>query len=377
MKSVCSIGLGIVFAVCAAGLPATAVARLPHFPPAAVWQKNISTAPVDPHSTRMLNTLASLGGWGHGNRMQIDFALTVLHASTDAPSRPLVEGVNGYYEGECAAPGFPFPLPAGGAIEDSPGYQCDPEEGDCHLLVVQGKRLYESYGSDVTAKGVESTCAVVWKLDKVYPPEGRGDHCTSADAAGFPIAPLLLDADEVAEALKKPGGDLGHALRFILPNARIAANVYVRPASHAGGPEGAGRQRALRRASASEKRFRHARLHASGQSHPAYHAALRHHPRRRRQYCTDRSQRPLQHRQMARPRHRTTHVRQHRHPAQGDRFRGHRHRPADSEAGRVQGAGVAGTRDSKSRVREGREARKGQSAAVISQQVVQSRTGAR
>ncbi len=238
MKSVCSIGVGIVFAVCAAGLPATAVAMLPHFPPAAVWQKNISTAPVDPHSTRMLNTLASLGGWGHGNRMQIDFALTVLHASTDAPSRPLVEGVNGYYEGECAAPGFPFPLPAGGAIEDSPGYQCDPEEGDCHLLVVQGKRLYESYGSDVTAKGVESTCAVVWKLDKVYPPEGRGDHCTSADAAGFPIAPLLLDADEVAEALKKPGGDLGHALRFILPNARIAANVYVRPASHAGGPKG-------------------------------------------------------------------------------------------------------------------------------------------
>jgi hypothetical protein len=38
------------------------------------------------------------------------------------------------------------------------------------------------------------------------------------------------------------GGDLGHAIRFILPNARMATEngqkVYVRPASHAGGPSG-------------------------------------------------------------------------------------------------------------------------------------------
>lgn len=221
-----------------AGLSSTAFAKRAHFPDAAVWQKNISKAPVEVHSTRMLDTLASLGGWGNGNRLQIDFALTVLHAGPDAPTRKLVEGVNGYYEDECATPGFPFPVPKEGAIEDSTGYQCAPEHNDCHLLVVQGDRLYESYGTNVTAKGVESTCAVVWKLDKVYPPEGCGDHCTSADAAGFPIAPLLLDADEVAAALKQPDGDLGHALRFILPNARMAAGVYVRPASHAGGPKG-------------------------------------------------------------------------------------------------------------------------------------------
>lgn len=213
-------------------------AELAHFPPAAVWHKDIRHAPLDPHSAAMMATLAALGGWGHGNRLQIDFAFNVLHAAADAPTRPLVKGVNGYYEDECDAPGFGFPLPAGGAIEDSPGYHCDPEEDDCHLLVVQGKRLFESYGTDVTARGVESTCAVIWHLDRVYPPEGRGDHCTSADAAGFPITPLLLDADEVAAALKRPDGDLGHAIRFILPNARIAADVYVHPASHAGGPRG-------------------------------------------------------------------------------------------------------------------------------------------
>jgi serine/threonine-protein kinase len=33
-------------------------------------------------------------------------------------------------------------------------------------------------------------------------------------------------------------GEIDHALRFILPNPRIRSGVYVRPASHAGGPSG-------------------------------------------------------------------------------------------------------------------------------------------
>jgi len=55
---------------------------------------------------------------------------------------------------------------------------------------------------------------------------GRGDQCTSADAAGFPIAPLLFTADEVA------AGEIAHAIRFILPNNRVRARSMVRPATH-------------------------------------------------------------------------------------------------------------------------------------------------
>ena len=87
----------------------------------------------------------------------------------------------------------------------------------------------------------------------MYPPEGRGEHCTSADAAGFPIAPLLFNADEIRAALAQPNVEdrhLGHAIRFILPNDRMASlpddgdgdslrePLYVRPAAHAGGPDG-------------------------------------------------------------------------------------------------------------------------------------------
>ena len=43
----------------------------------------------------------------------------------------------------------------------------------------------------------------------------RGDQCTSADAAGLPISPLLFTADEVA------AGEIDHAIRFILPNDRV------------------------------------------------------------------------------------------------------------------------------------------------------------
>jgi serine/threonine-protein kinase len=43
---------------------------------------------------------------------------------------------------------------------------------------------------------------------------------------------MLFTADEVA------AGEIAHAIRFILPNARMRAGVYVHPASHAGGPSG-------------------------------------------------------------------------------------------------------------------------------------------
>ncbi len=53
--------------------------------------------------------------------------------------------------------------------------------------------------------------------------------CTSADAAGLPIAPLLITADEVA------AGEINHAFGSSRPNTRIAHRQYVRPATHATG----------------------------------------------------------------------------------------------------------------------------------------------
>jgi serine/threonine-protein kinase len=62
---------------------------------------------------------------------------------------------------------------------------------------------------------------------KAPPDFARGDQCSSADAAGYPIAALLFSADEVK------AGEIKHAIRFILPNNRIDPAVYVHPATHA------------------------------------------------------------------------------------------------------------------------------------------------
>jgi serine/threonine-protein kinase len=76
---------------------------------------------------------------------------------------------------------------------------------------------------------LNTTGAFIWDLNKAYPPNLRGDGCTSADAGGFPIAAMLFTADEVA------AGHIDHAIRFILPNARIRdGRSYVHPASHTG-----------------------------------------------------------------------------------------------------------------------------------------------
>lgn len=211
---------------------AVSAAPLPRFPPGAVWNQDISGAPLAADSAAMIATLQGLGGWGNGNRLQIDFSMHVLHAASDAPTLPVAPGG---YAPDCDA-GFPFPLPPGGAIEGETGYACT-GGGDCHLLVVQGNTLFEAYAANVAGGHVQSACALKWDLTRIYPRHGRGEQCTSADAAGFPVAPLLFNADEVAAAVAVDG-DIGHAIRFILPNARIAAGSYVHPASHAGAPSG-------------------------------------------------------------------------------------------------------------------------------------------
>lgn len=203
----------------------------PYFPAGSVWTTDISKAPVDPRSQNIIDWLVDAGGWGHG-RLQTDFSMRVLKADASTPTVPFHPG-DQFYSPDSDSPKT-IPLPAGGGIEGSTGYQCNIDDSDCHLIIVdrsQGK-LYEAYQANQAKNAVTATFLGVWDLNRVYPPSGRGEHCTSADAAGFPIAPLLFNADELAS------GSINHAIRFVLPNPRIRAGVYVHPATHAGAPRG-------------------------------------------------------------------------------------------------------------------------------------------
>lgn len=207
----------------------------PHFASGSIWNQNISGVTPDANSSAM--TTASVG-WGTGSTsFQLDFSMHLLYASwAGYTNRPLVQNA-GYYLPDCET-GYPFPVPAIGAVEGVPDYaSCTPGD-DCHLSVVLGNTLYESYQSLVDGNGLHSTCMIRWHLNLVYPPEGRGDGCTSTDAAGFPIGTMLFTPDDVYAATQVTNGDLGHALRFALPNPRMRSGSYVHPASHYGGPSG-------------------------------------------------------------------------------------------------------------------------------------------
>jgi len=205
------------------------------FSTAEPWTTDVSSLGKADRSDAVIAALGAMGGWGNGNTLQTDFSIPIFFADRNTP-RVQVVGAEDYCFGggpDCDAVPAQVPVPADANIEGSSDLTCDVESNDCHLLVVdrEEQKLYEIYQGNWSGENITATGLFVWDLSKQYPQTLRGDQCTSADAAGFPIAAMTPTADEVAS------GTIGHALRFILPNGRMKAGVYVRPATHAGGPE--------------------------------------------------------------------------------------------------------------------------------------------
>lgn len=194
-----------------------------YFPNGSVLYGDVSDAPLSPGSAATISYLDSAGGWGTGE-LRIDFGIEVLAAGDGAPLREF-EPSEYHYAPDCDEDAVP--VPPGGAIEGEEGYACE-SDGDCHLIVAHepSNTLYEMWKADIRGDQFSGGCLAVWDMERVYGPEGRGLDCTSADAAGLPIAPLLFTADEVAD------GSIDHAIRFILPNDRIRGGVYAPPATH-------------------------------------------------------------------------------------------------------------------------------------------------
>jgi hypothetical protein len=126
-----------------------------------------------------------------------------------------------------ASPRFPFPLDANLKIE---GGACNVQAGTCspsdsHVLVLEtGQcRLWETYYTYKGASGWHASAIAAWDLNSMTM---RPDSWTSADAAGLPIMPLLLKADEANT------GNINHALRVTFNGV---ANAKVWPASHNAG----------------------------------------------------------------------------------------------------------------------------------------------
>jgi serine/threonine-protein kinase len=205
------------------------------------WTVDVAGAAKSDRSDAILAALTAAGGWGNDNVLQTDFSISIFNADSNSPRMDVV-GIEDYCGGgpDCDSVPTQMPVPKDATIEGSQDLTCDISgntegEGDCHLLVADRdeQKLYELYQANQVGDNMTTQAMFIWDLSKTYPENLRGDQCTSADAGGFPISAMTPTADEVAS------GTVNHALRFILPNDRMKADVYVHPATHAGGPESA------------------------------------------------------------------------------------------------------------------------------------------
>jgi len=233
LLSILSLSLGTLFRV------ASIVEAGNLFPESVIWHQVVSREPVHEDSAKVIEWMARAGNsFDPDDEFRIDLSLRVLEAAGKTLFRDF-ETSEYFYPGECDR--TPIPVPDVGAVEGNPTYRCD-DGGDCHLIVIHpsSHRLFEMWKANLTAGTAsggrfEGGCLAVWDLTRTYgwiPGEnagtwGRGLECTSADAAGLPITPLLFTPEELAR------GRIDHALRFVLPNRNIRHKAYTAPATHA------------------------------------------------------------------------------------------------------------------------------------------------
>jgi serine/threonine-protein kinase len=214
-----------------------------YFPSGAAWTEDVSAAAVAPDSAAITSWMVGFSapnGFGGGGKIRVDFSIIAIDVPAGTAKRAYQAAPDFHYDPDCDL--APVPVPAGGVVELTDGmdpsfasafsgYNCSGFDNgdDCHMLFVarSENRLYEIYHGTIDATDTfRAGCLAIWDTSKVYDKSGRGQQCTSADAAGFPIAPLLFTAEEIQ------AGAINHAIRFILPNNMIRAKKYVAPATH-------------------------------------------------------------------------------------------------------------------------------------------------
>jgi hypothetical protein len=223
----------------------------PILPANHIFNTAIDDLPVDPHSDAYIQTI------GPSRKLHLDLGqqtdqqaddfygipfntmhgasepwTTVAYKSTDPgldwdPTRESDCGDDAHdVKSPCTISSPQFPIPADPIVEGGINSASDQQPyGDHHLLVVDADacRLWEAY--HVYSPG-EGTWNIFGSAEfDLRSNDLRPADWTSADAAGFPIMPLLLRADEAST------GTIKHALRFTIASSKIRQQ-YVWPARH-------------------------------------------------------------------------------------------------------------------------------------------------
>ena len=212
------------------------------FPADNWWNRDISTAPVDPNSASYI-TFINNGGT---RRLHPDFGGNVSPGSVETYGMPYVvvdsstpkKAVQFFYASEsdgvdhATGTSLPFyPIPDSAIVEPhmieggQPGNVDLRAAGDRHLLIVDKdkRHLYELFNVFHDGTRWHAGSGAFFDMNRN---DRRPDGWTSADAAGLAILPGLVRYDEVYGS-----GEITHAFRVTVR----ATNGYVFPASHRAG----------------------------------------------------------------------------------------------------------------------------------------------
>ncbi len=196
------------------GLPVNPPVALTIFPADNAWNRDVSADPIDALSDLYLASMGLDGGLHPDFGSFAGYGIPYVVVGAAQPRVPVA-----FEYADESDPG-PYPIPPDAPVEGGPS-----STGDRHVIVLDAARheLYELFAAFPLPGGAwRAGSGARWSLDSnALRPAGW----TSADAAGLPIFPGLVRADEVLERK-----EIRHALRFTAPNTQRA---YVPPARHA------------------------------------------------------------------------------------------------------------------------------------------------
>ncbi|MEO6952804.1 MAG: hypothetical protein ABI321_13440, partial [Polyangia bacterium] len=181
------------------------------FPSDNAWNQDISGAEVDPDSAAYIAEMAPSTGMhpDFSNIVDGNYGIPYMVVNADQAMMP----INFTDYADESDPG-PYPIPLNAPVENG---------SDQHVIGVDVAHhmLYELFTASAGGSGWDAACGA--KFDMTSNAE-RTEGWTSADAAGLPIFPGLVRADEVIDA-----GEIRHALRFTMVKSQAG---YVEPARH-------------------------------------------------------------------------------------------------------------------------------------------------
>jgi hypothetical protein len=192
----------------------------PMFPASNVWNTNISKLPVDSHSAAWLRSMDSSSTYLHPDFGPNPGGYPYGIPYTVVTNRHRLVRIKFQYASESYRGKYPFG-------PDTPIEGGKHATGDRHAIMVNADTctLYELWDARYSAHGSTAGSGAMWHLDSnALRPAGW----TSADAAGLPILPGLLNYAQVEQAVAT-GNPITHAIRF---TAAVTQAAYLWPARH-------------------------------------------------------------------------------------------------------------------------------------------------